>query len=416
MSEQLTNWAGNIVFSPRTFHRPTSWDELAPLVAGSDRVKVLGSAHSFSTLAATDGDLVSLDDLPQSIEIDADRRQVTVTPAVRYAELSQHLNAQGLALHNLGSLPHISVGGACSTGTHGSGNGNGNLSTAVAAVEVLRADGELVRLSRTDADFDGCVIALGALGVITRLTLDVEPAYDVRQTVYERVPHDQIEEHAEEVFGQAYSVSVFTDWTDGRHNRVWLKQRDSEPWQPPPRWRGGVLADHDDNPVPKMPATNCTAQLGVPGPWHERLPHFRHDATPSAGEEIQTEFLLPRVHAADALRAMRRIGHLIRPVLQISEIRTVAADHLWLSPSYDQDSVAIHFTFVRDPIAIAPVVRAIETELEPYSPRPHWGKVFSLDPAVVRSRYPRFGDFRRLAAEWDPNGVFHNAFLEPYLR
>ena len=177
-----------------------------------------------------------------------------------------------------------------------------------------------------------------------------------------------------------------------------------------------MLADHDDNPVPKMPATNCTAQLGVPGPWHERLPHFRHDATPSAGEEIQTEFLLPRVHAADALRAMRRIGHLISPVLQISEIRTVAADHLWLSPSYEQDSVAIHFTFVRDPIAIAPVVRAIEAELEPYSPRPHWGKVFSMDPAVVRSRYPRFGDFRRLAADWDPNGVFHNAFLEPYLR
>jgi xylitol oxidase len=416
VNEPLTNWAGSIVFSPRSFHRPTAWDELPALVAGSDRLKVLGSAHSFSTLAATDGDMLSLEDLPQSVEIDQDRRQVTVTSAVRYAQLSRDLHTQGLALRNLGSLPHISVGGACSTGTHGSGDRNGNLSSAVAGVEVLRADGELVRLVRGEPGFDGCVVSLGALGVITRLTLDVEPTYDVRQTVYQHVPHDQIEEHLAEVFAQGYSVSVFTDWRDGRHNRVWIKQRAGEAWQPPPRWRGGVLADREDHPVPGMPPTNCTAQLGVLGPWHERLPHFRHDSTPSVGEEIQTEYLLPIVHAADALRAMRRIGHLIRPVLQISEIRTVAADRLWLSPSYEQDTLGVHFTFVKDPVAIAPVIRAIEAELEPYSPRPHWGKLFSLDPEVVRSRYPRFDEFRQLTAAWDPKGVFHNAFLEPYLR
>jgi alditol oxidase len=408
----LTNWGGNITFSPRRLRRPTSIDELRQIVAGSESVRALGTGHSFNTIADTSGELVSVADLPHSIELDTSGRSVRVAGGVRYAELAARINAEGFALHNLGSLPHISVAGACSTGTHGSGVTNGNLSTAVSAVELVTADGELVVVNRDSTGFAGMVLALGALGVVTRLTLDVEPAYDVRQTVYEGLTSDRLDEHLFEVLGSGYSVSVFTDW--GPLNQAWVKQRVSES-APPPGWMGATPADGPRNPVPGVPAENCTQQLGVPGPWNERLPHFRAEFTPSSGDEVQSEYFVPHEHAVAANQALRRIQAVIAPVLLVSEIRTVASDGLWISPSHGRDNVALHFTFIQDMAALAPVVAAIEEALAPFDARPHWGKVFSLPPSVVAGHYERFSDFQRLVGEWDPNGKFHNAFLDPFL-
>jgi alditol oxidase len=408
----LTNWGGNITFSPQRLHRPTSIDELRQIVAGSESVRALGTGHSFNAIADTSGDLVSVADLPHSIELDASGRSVTVAGGVRYAQLAAHINAEGFALHNLGSLPHISVAGACSTGTHGSGVTNGNLSTAVSAMELVTADGELVVVNRDSAGFAGMVLALGALGVVTRLTLDVEPTYDVRQTVYEGLPSDRLDEHLFEVLGSGYSVSVFTDW--GPLNQVWVKQRVSESALPP-GWMGATPADGPRNPVPGVPAENCTQQLGVHGPWNERLPHFRAEFTPSSGDEVQSEYFVPHEHAVGAIQALRRIQAVIAPVLLVSEIRTVASDGLWISPSYSRDNVALHFTFIQDMAALAPVVAAIEEALAPFDARPHWGKVFSLQPSVVAGHYERFADYQRLVGEWDPNGKFRNAFLDPFL-
>jgi alditol oxidase len=416
--QPLTNWGGNITFAPRGFHQPTSVDELRQIVADSERVHALGSGHSFNAIADTSGDLVSVADLPHTVEVDPERMTVTVGAGVRYAELTSSINAEGYALHNLGSLPHISVAGACSTGTHGSGDTNRLLSTAVSGLEIVTADGELVTVSRESEGeaFSGMVLALGALGIVTRLTLDLEPTYDVRQYVYEKLPHDQIEEHLGEIFASAYSVSVFTNWQDGRHQQAWLKQRvTGDSRQPPPHWMGAVLAHSARNPLPDMPPAHCTQQMGVPGPWHERLPHFRADFTPSSGNEIQSEYLVPRERAREALEAMRRIRHVVAPVLKISELRTVAADTLWLSPSYGRDSVGLHFTFVQDTAAITPVVAAIEEQLARFDARPHWGKVFGLDPAVVRGKYERFGEFQQLVRDWDPAGKFRNDFLDRFL-
>jgi xylitol oxidase len=414
---QLTNWGGNIRFTAQRLHKPTSVDQLRQIVADSERVRALGTGHSFNAIADTPGDLVSVADLPHTVELDAEHRTVTVAAGVRYAELTERLDAEGYALHNLGSLPHISVGGACATGTHGSGNTNGNLSTAVSALELVKADGELVTVSReADGDaFSGMVLALGALGIVTRLTLDVQPTYDVRQYVYEKLPHDQIEEHFAEIFASAYSVSVFTDWRDGRHQQAWVKQRVTTSVPPPKHWMGGVLAYMPRNPIAGMPPANATDQMGEPGPWHERLPHFRADFTPSSGDEIQSEYLIPRERAVEALKAMRRIRHLIAPVLQISEIRTVAADNLWLSPSYGRDSVGLHFTFIQDTLALLPVLAAIEEQLAPFAARPHWAKFFVMAPEVVRGRYERIGDFQQLARDWDPEGKFRNELLDRYL-
>jgi alditol oxidase len=414
MGDRLSNWAGNVTFGASRTHRPVSVDELRAVVAGTDRVRVLGTGHSFNRLADTDGDLVSVAGLPPTVEIAADRRSVTVAAGIRYGELAERLYAEGLALHNLASLPHISVAGACTTATHGSGERNGNLATAVSAVELVTADGRLVRLNRgEDGDFAGAVVALGALGVVTAMTLDVEPAFEVRQYVYEGLPLDALAGHEAEVLGAAYSVSLFTDWTGPRINQVWLKRRADDPSPlPPPVWLGATPADGARHPVPGMSAVNCTEQGGVPGPWHARLPHFRMDFTPSSGEELQSEYVVPRERGVEALAAVDSVRELVAPVLQISEVRTIAADELWLSPNYRRDSLAIHFTWVADGDAVAPAMAAVEERLLPLDARPHWGKLYGVEPAEIRGRYPRWADFAALAAKYDPAGRFRNEVLD----
>jgi xylitol oxidase len=422
MGDRSTNWAGNITFAAQRLHRPTSLEQLQQLVAASRRIRSFGTGHSFNPIADCDGDRVSVADLPPSIEIDAERSTVTVGGGVRYGELAQHLHREGYGLHNLGSLPHISVAGACATGTHGSGVTNGNLATAVSAIELVTASGDLATIERGSPDFPGSVIALGLLGVVTRVTLDVQPTFDVAQYVYDDLPFAGARANLEALFGAAYSVSLFTNWRDPVVNQVWLKHRVDETRQPDAvgeRWLEGLdarVADGPRHPVPGVDTVSCTEQGGVPGAWHERLPHFKLSYAPSFGEELQSEYFVSRASAADALSAVYSIRELISPVLLISELRTIAADEMWISPSYQRDSMAIHFTWVMDPAAIAPVLTAIEEQLAPFAARPHWGKVFSTSPDVVKSLYDRLPDFSALATRFDPAGKFRNEFVDRYIR
>ncbi|SCL16992.1 xylitol oxidase [Micromonospora nigra] len=405
-----TNWAGNVRYAARAYHRPSAVDELRRLVAGSDRLRVVGTGHSFNRLGDTDGDLVSLAGLPGQVRLDEDRRTVDVPAAIRYGDLATWLHARGWALPALASLPHISVAGAVATGTHGSGDATGNLASAVTGLELVTADGDLLTVDRGTPDFAGMVVSLGALGVVTRVTLDVVPTYDLRQYVCLGLPRPALDE----AFASAYSVSVFTDWRGARGTQVWRKQLADQP-PPPADWLGTRAAEGPCHPVPGMPAQNCTAQLGEPGPWHERLPHFRLGFTPSSGEELQSEYHLPRAKAAGALAALDGVAHLITPVLQVSELRTVAADPLWLSPNHDRDSLAVHFTWIADAARVLPVVAEVERVLAPFHPRPHWGKVFGVDAAALAASYPRWDDFRALRRRLDPNGVFATAELDRHL-
>jgi xylitol oxidase len=305
----------------------------------------------------------------------------------------------------MASLPHISVGGAIATATHGSGDAHGNLATAVAALELVTSSGDLVTAARGDPEFDGLVVGLGSLGAVTRLTLDVEPAYEVRQRVFEELPWDALDERFGEVFASGYSVSVFTLWGETA-GQLWVKSRG----EPPGDGFGGRPATVERHPILGIDPVHCTAQLGRPGPWFDRLPHFRMGFTPSAGDELQSEYLLPRGHAVAALQALRAIGGRVRPVLQVSEIRTVAADRLWMSPMYGRDTVAVHFTWVNEPEPVRRAVAAVEDALAPFDPRPHWGKLFLAVP-----RYERAGDFAALAERLDSRGAFRNAGLERHV-
>jgi len=412
----VTNWAGTVTFDPARVHRPASVDELRRLVTRSARIRPLGTGHSFSPLVDTPGDLVTVAGLPPVTDLDTTRDTVTVAAGVRYGELARYLHAAGYALANLASLPHISVAGAVATGTHGSGDRTGGLATAVAALRLVTADGDVVTVRRGEDGFAGMVVGLGGFGVVTELTLDVVPAYDVRQYVYENLPFAALDEHFADITGSAYSVSLFTDWAGPRMTQVWRKHRtDDGTGEPPRTWFGATLAGGSWHPIPGLPTEHCTEQLGRPGPWYARLPHFRLEHTPSSGDELQSEYLLPREHAVAALTALDGIRDRVTPVLQVSEVRTVAADELWLSPSYRRDTVAVHFTWIRDAQAVAPAMAAVEDALAPFAPRPHWGKLSGIDPATVRRSYPRWPDVVALLRRYDPAGKFRNDFLDRYL-
>jgi alditol oxidase len=396
-------WAGSHTYVARELRRPASVAELQSLVVAEPRLRALGSRHSFTDLADSPGVLVDVTGLPGAVEVDTGRRVARVPAGLRYGDLATALHQSGWALGAMASLPHISVAGAVATGTHGSGNTVGSLASAVAAVELVDGRGETVRLERGDADFAGAVVALGALGIVTCVELDVEPTYDVTQVVLEGLTWDALLSRVEEVTAAAYSVSVFTRWTGDEVGQVWLKERGV-----PSVLDGTRPAPEQRHMIAGMGVENTTQQLGVPGPWHERLPHFRMGFTPSAGEELQSEYFVPRAVLAESLAAVRAIGAALEPELLVSEVRTIAGDDLWLSGAYGGDAAALHFTWARRPAAVLPLVDRLEEVLLPLGARPHWGKVFRAGADVVRPLYPRMDDFVALAGRLDPQARLHN--------
>ncbi len=408
------NWAGTHVFGAATLHRPTTRERLREIVARAPRIRVLGSRHSFNAIADS-AELVSLEGLPADVSVDHAAGTVSCNAGLKYGELAGTLTAEGVAVHNLASLPHISIAGAVATATHGSGDANGNLATAVRGLELLTSTGDVVTFSRGDADFDGVVVGLGALGAVTRITLDVEPAFEVRQRVFEGLSWAALHEHFDAITAGGYSVSVFTRWGE-TVDQVWIKSRVTDaPEQQRSELFGAVAATLDRHPILGLDPVNCTPQLGVAGPWSDRLPHFRMGFTPSNGEEIQSEYHVPRRHATAAIQAVHALADALAPVLQVSEIRTVAADGLWMSPQYGEATVGLHFTWTREPEAVARVLVALEAALAPFQARPHWGKVFLAEAATLAPRYERLADFARLAERLDPRGAFRNAWLQKHV-
>lgn len=407
------NWAGNLRYSAGDIAQPTTVDELRALVCAAPAVRPLGTRHSFNRIADGPGVLVNLDRLRGAPVIDEQARTVTVTAGTRYGDLAAVLVPRGYALHNLASLPHISVAGAVATATHGSGNRNGNLATTVTALELVTADGGLVRTDRSAPDFNGMVVSLGALGIFTSITLDIEPAYEVRQDVFTDVPWASVEENFDAITSAAYSVSIFSPLAGPAATQVWLKSRtDTDlPHAGAAEFFGGTAASEPMHPLPGMSAVNCSQQMGVPGSWSDRLAHFRLAFTPSKGDELQSEYLVERGAAVEALGILRAMSAEIAPLLQICEIRTVAGDDLWLSNSCGRETVGFHFTWKPRQADVEALLPRMEAALAPLRARPHWGKLFAMERAQLQQLYPRLGDFQDLARRLDPAGKFVNAFL-----
>jgi xylitol oxidase len=412
------NWAGNLTYSTDHLHTPASVEEVRQVVKSCSKLRALGTRHSFNTIADSTSNQISVKRLDE-IAIDDKARTVTVGAGIAYGQLAPVIEARGYALHNLASLPHISVAGAIATGTHGSGIHNGNLATAVAGLEIVTADGQIVHLTREkDGDqFLGAVVSLGSLGVVTRVTLDLQPTFQVAQSVYRNLSFDPLREHFDEIFGSGYSVSLFTDWQNHRATQVWIKRRlaagDKNEWQP--EFFGSKLAKEKLHPIDNHPAESCTEQQGIPGPWYERLPHFKMNFTPSSGRELQTEYFVPRDRGYEAILAVEKLRDKITPLLFVTELRTIAADDLWMSMAFQRPSLAIHFTWKPEWPEVSKILPMIETQLEPFAARPHWGKLFTLSPTRLQARYSRLEDFVASVKRFDPEGKFRNEFVNSTL-
>jgi alditol oxidase len=406
------NWAGNYTYRARAVQRPRSVDELQALVATQDRIRALGTRHSFTDVADTDGTLVSLEDIPLALQIDEVGRSVSVSGGASFHALNQGLDRQGWALAALASLPHISVAGAIATGTHGSGTQVQSLAGMVSALEMVQPDGELRRIQRGEPDFEGSVVNLGALGVVARVTLDIVPTFDMWQVVWLDLPWDTVTTDFDALMGSGYSVSLFTDWTGTTVSQVWVKGLGGTPAPDlhPARRAGSAV-----HMIPGLSSSAVTDQLGVLGPWHERLPHFRPSFTPSSGAELQSEYLVPVAQASEAISGLRTRAERFTGLLQVSEIRTVAADDLWLSGANATDVVALHFTWHRDEDAVHEALPEIERTLLPLGARPHWGKCFTASRSELAAAYPAIDRFRQLRDRRDPTGKFGNAFLRRVL-
>lgn len=417
--EKLINWAGNLTYSTDKLDQAKSVVQVQELVKKYPKMKVLGTRHCFNTIADTKDNFVTLVGMADDISIDAAAKTVTVNSGIKYGQISPYLHEKGFALHNLASLPHISVAGACATATHGSGEKNGNLSTAVSGMEMVTAAGDIVKLSREkDGEkFKAAVVNLGALGVVTKVTLDIQPTFMMTQHVYENLPLSELKDHFDEIQASGYSVSLFTNWQSQSIQEVWIKRKadDKNAKKPDTEWFGAKLATKNLHPIPELSAENCTEQMGVSGPWYERMPHFKMGFTPSSGKELQSEYYVPRKNAVEAIMAISKLGNQVGPHLFTSEIRTMAADDLWMSPCYKQDNITIHFTWKQEWDAVSKLLPIIERELAPFNAKPHWGKLFTIAPARLEKLFPKLPEFREMAKEYDPKGKFRNEFLNTNL-
>jgi len=413
-SDSRTNWAGNYTYSTKNLDLANSVEGIRENVRSHAHLKALGARHSFNGIADSTEEQISLKHFDQ-IELDAKAKTVTVGAGVTYGQLAPYIDSRGFAVHNLASLPHISVVGACATATHGSGSKNGNLSTAVRAMEIVTANGEVVTFSREKLGdkFAGTVVGLGAFGVITKITLDVQPTFQMTQVVYENLSFSQLDHHLDDIFASGYSVSVFTDWQNHRATQVWVKRRvdQGSPVDLHADFYGAKPATRNLHPLAGHSAENCTEQMGVPGPWYERLPHFRMNFTPSSGAELQSEYFVPLDKGYAAILAVEQLRDQITPHLFITEFRTIAADDLWISPCYQQPCLTLHFTWKPEWPAVKKILPLIEEKLAPFGARPHWAKLFTMQPARLRSRYARMSDYKGLLAQYDPKGKFRNEFI-----
>ncbi len=409
-----TNWAGNLRYHADHMYAPKSVAEVQEVVKKCITARALGSRHSFNTIADSLTNQISLQHL-DSIELDENAHTVTVGAGVRYGTLAPVIDAKGYAVHNLASLPHITVAGAIATATHGSGVRNGNLATAVSALELVTADGNVVTISRAHdgEQFKSAVVSLGAVGIVTKVTLDVQPRFEMTQLVYQNLSMDQLEHNLETIFASGYSVSLFTDWQKHRINQVWIKSKveSGVPLKIPPMFYGATAAKTNLHPIDGHSAINCTDQMGVPGPWYERMPHFKMNFTPSSGAELQTEYFVSRSRGYEAILAVEQLRDKITPHLFITELRAIAADDLSMSMAYKRDSMAIHFTWKPETPQVTALLPLIEEKLRPFDARPHWAKVFSVPPAQLKGLYEKLPEYQSLLNRYDPKGKFRNEFV-----
>lgn len=417
LSLKRTNWAGNLQYSTDDLFVPETVAELQEFISKHEKAKALGTTHCFNTIADSKYYQISSSKFNKIISLDKTNNIISVGAGIKYGEFCKYLDENGFALYNLASLPHISVAGACATATHGSGIKNGCLASSAVALEMVNGKGELIKLNKKEnpKEFNLAIVGLGAFGIVTQISLKVQPTFKMNQVVYQNLSMEVLKDNFEEIMSSGYSVSLFTDWKNKNVSEVWIKDKSVAGKKAAKTFFGATLATKNLHPIESLDAINCTEQLGVDGPWYERMPHFKMGFTPSSGKELQSEYFVAIENAYEAFMAVEALNEKVSPHLFITEIRTIAADDLPMSPFYKKTCLAIHFTWKQEVDAVMALLPEIEKALNPFGVRPHWGKLFTIDSKILQDRIEGLADFKNLMTQHDPKGIFRNDFIDQNL-
>jgi L-gulonolactone oxidase len=423
------NWGGNQACTPLSLERPSSEDELVALVhraaAAGERVKVVGAGHSFTDIACTDGRMVSLDGYDHFLEVDTRAATVKVEGGITIAALGQALAEVGLAQPNLGDVAYQSIAGAISTATHGTGGRLGNISTQVKALSLVTADGVLECSAEDNADvFQAARVGLGALGVISTVTLQCVPAFTLRSIQAPR----QLDEVLDAVEDLVAANDHFEFFWIPHSDRVLAitNNRTDAPAHPPGKvsayFNDIVMENHAFGLLQRLGRANTT-WIPALGRVTGRLLNARDVADVShrvfANQRlvrfVEMEYALPRPALAAAVRDVRSM--IDRQGLRISfpvEVRIAAADDIWLSTASGRDTgyIAVH---VFQGLPFDRYFREVEAIMNGYEGRPHWGKMHYQTAETLRPRYPHWADFIGVRDRLDPEGRFSNAYLDRVL-
>jgi FAD-linked oxidoreductase len=420
------NWAGNQRAAARRVVRPTGAADIAELVgaarAAGDTVRAVGAGHSFTGAAATDGIRLELPTDGGPVSIDGAARQVTVPAGMPLHRLNALLAAAGLAMPNLGDIDRQTVAGAISTGTHGTGGRLGGLATFVSGLELVTGTGETVRCSAdSDPDlFDAARVSVGALGVLTEVTLSCVDAFTLRAD--ERpLPLAEVLSTLDELVAANDHFEFYWFPYTGRalvkrNNRV----TDGSA-RPLPRWRGFLDDELLSNSVfgavcrlarraPRLVPTINGVSARALGARTYTAPSHEVFCTPRRVRFVEMEYAVPRAALPAAFAGLRRaVERCGTPVVFPVEVRVAAADGVWLSTSYGRDSayVAVH-QYAGMPYE--PYFREVEAVMRDLDGRPHWGKLHTRNAASLDAAYPRFGDFLAVRDRLDPDRVFVNDY------
>ncbi len=398
-----TNWAGNQSCAPARIVRPRDEHEIAVAVRSAVDdglgVRVLGTGHSFSPVIGTDGALLDLSALSGVVAVDADRSTVTALPATTVGMFGDPLWDLGFALHNQGDIATQQIAGAVATGTHGSGVELAGLSGMVRAMRLITAGGDVLEIGADQPELlHAAQVAIGMLGVIARIELEVVPAHRLAERI-EHMPYSEVITRWDELTGSHRHFSFF-----------WLPSEQSAALYGLTTPAGTTLTDtcyvkiydlaEPDRPDDPTPGRRVDRSYRIYPMEFE--PNFH-----------ELEYFVPFDRAVDAVAAMRELmlGSLPDSVFPM-EVRTTAADEAYLSPAYGTPTVVISVSGVPG-TAYEPYLRAVDETLRPFSPRVHWGKLHFLTRDQLLQRYPAAGDFIETRRRLDPGGVFLNDHLRP---
>jgi L-gulono-1,4-lactone dehydrogenase len=423
---QIKNYGRTWSFRPSSVSYPESAEEVAALVASANKVRVMGSRHSWSKGIVTDGTLLSLDRMNRLVRVDKEKLRVTVQAGITLGALNARLEEHGLALANLGSIDTQSLAGAISTGTHGTGRGFQCLAAQVESLELIDGEGKRKRIGRGDPDFDAVVVGLGCFGIVHEITLAVVPCFQMH-AITDTAPFDEVIENLDEYVGRYDHFKFWwfvpsDDVVVYKHNRTDAPRNDSDFT----RWfkddflsvivyRSLVALQGLDRKA-LVPAVNKILTRETGRRFDRVCKSYVGFMTPAPPVHRETEWAFDYANAKDLLKKYRELllksGHTYN---FIQEIRVTKGDDFWLSPAFGRDSLWLSMYNMDSPARWDDQLARFDAFAKAHGGRPHWGKEASFDPGYLKAVWPKLGEFRELTRSYDPNGKFVNEWVEQIL-